>query len=163
MKPAPILVARSNGEILGANEAAESLLGPTNGTRCHTAVHARKGHDPVCASGCVGALHGGQQMDHGVVDVRGQPHRMVCSGAGDCVVVSLTPAATPSHQRVELSPREREVLQLAAAGLSGPRIARRLKISLATVRTHMEHIRDKTGARTRAQAVAWAVSAGVIN
>lgn len=53
-----------------------------------------------------------------------------------------------------LSPREREVLELADHGLGNADIARRLYISVATVRKHLEHIYDRTGARTRTAAAA---------
>ena len=55
-----------------------------------------------------------------------------------------------------LTRREGEVLRLLARGLSQPEIASRLTISHKTVGTHIEHILRKTGARSRAQAVALA-------
>jgi DNA-binding CsgD family transcriptional regulator len=53
-----------------------------------------------------------------------------------------------------LSRRELEVLGLAAQGRSNAAIARELFIAVSTVRKHMEHIFDRTGVRTRAEAVA---------
>jgi len=53
-----------------------------------------------------------------------------------------------------LSPREWEVLQLAHQGWSNADIAQKLFISIATVRKHLEHIFDRTGARTRTAAAA---------
>lgn len=53
-----------------------------------------------------------------------------------------------------LSPRELEVLRLAAQGLGNAEIARVLFISVSTVRKHMEHVFDRTGVRTRAEAAA---------
>jgi len=46
------------------------------------------------------------------------------------------------------------VLDLAAKGLSNADIAAQLVTSVSTVRKHMEHIFDRTGARTRGAAVA---------
>ena len=60
-----------------------------------------------------------------------------------------------------LSPREAEVLALIAAGLSNTDIARQLVLSNATVKTHVNHIFAKTGARDRAQAVHYAYDHGV--
>ena len=60
-----------------------------------------------------------------------------------------------------LSPREAEVLALIAAGLSNTDIARRLVLSNATVKTHVNHIFAKIGARDRAQAVHYAYDHGV--
>jgi DNA-binding CsgD family transcriptional regulator len=53
-----------------------------------------------------------------------------------------------------LTPRERQVLELVAEGLSDDQIARRLRISSGTVRKHLEHVRSKLGVPTRAAAVA---------
>ena len=55
-----------------------------------------------------------------------------------------------------LTPREVEILQLVAEGLSNTEIAERLYLSNATVKTHVNHIFQKTGARDRAQAVRYA-------
>jgi DNA-binding NarL/FixJ family response regulator len=56
----------------------------------------------------------------------------------------------------ELTPREVEVLKLIAAGLSNNDIADKLVLSNATVKTHVNRIFYKTGARDRAQAVRYA-------
>ncbi|MFC5379259.1 response regulator transcription factor [Aquipuribacter nitratireducens] len=53
-----------------------------------------------------------------------------------------------------LTPREREVLVLVACGLSYPEVAARLVVSTATVRTHMEHVRERLGVSSAAAAVA---------
>jgi DNA-binding NarL/FixJ family response regulator len=57
-------------------------------------------------------------------------------------------AASLDHQ---LSPRELEILALVAAGETDRDIAKQLFIATATVYSHLERIRDKTGARRRAQ------------
>jgi DNA-binding CsgD family transcriptional regulator len=59
-----------------------------------------------------------------------------------------------SNEVPQLSHRELEVLQLAAQGQTNADIARHLFISVGTVRKHMEHIFDRTGARNRAKAAA---------
>ena len=56
-----------------------------------------------------------------------------------------------------LSPRELEVADLVAEGLSNPAIARRLYLSRPTVASHVAHILAKLGFSTRAQIAAWAV------
>lgn len=53
-----------------------------------------------------------------------------------------------------LTPREVEVLSAIAAGLGNKAIARRLDISLHTVKFHVESLLRKLGAHTRAEAVA---------
>jgi DNA-binding NarL/FixJ family response regulator len=61
----------------------------------------------------------------------------------------------------ELTPREVEVLKLIAAGLSNREIADTLVLSNATVKTHVNRIFYKTGARDRAQAVRYAYQHGL--
>ncbi len=53
------------------------------------------------------------------------------------------------------------MLALLAAGLSNPEIAQRLYLSHATVKTHINRIFAKTGARDRAQAVRYAYQHGL--
>lgn len=61
-----------------------------------------------------------------------------------------------------LTPREIEVLQLAANGCSGNEIAVELTVTPATVKTHFERIYQKYGASNRASAVAKAIREGLI-
>jgi ATP/maltotriose-dependent transcriptional regulator MalT len=65
--------------------------------------------------------------------------------------------------RDELSyPREREVLRLAAAGLSNREIADRLFLALTTVNCHNRNIFGKFGAQCRTEAIARARETGVL-
>jgi DNA-binding NarL/FixJ family response regulator len=61
-----------------------------------------------------------------------------------------------------LSSREVEVLKLVAAGMSNGEIATALFLSNATVKTHINRIFSKTGARDRAQAVRYAYQNGMV-
>jgi DNA-binding CsgD family transcriptional regulator len=61
-----------------------------------------------------------------------------------------------------LTPRELEVLQLAAEGLSGPSAAERLVLSPETVKTHFRNIYTKLGVSGRGAAVARGIRLGLI-
>jgi DNA-binding NarL/FixJ family response regulator len=77
----------------------------------------------------------------------------------------------PHEERIEpavnaptesLTPRELEVLQLMARGLTNRQIARRLEISEHTVKFHAGAVLGKLNARSRAEAVARAIGLGWI-
>jgi DNA-binding CsgD family transcriptional regulator len=70
------------------------------------------------------------------------------------------PAATPSPG--PLSPRERELVTLVAQGRTNAQIAAELHISIRTVGSHLDRIRDKTGCRRRVDLTRLALSAEMI-
>lgn len=77
------------------------------------------------------------------------------------------PAETfvPDTARIDalgITPRELEVLQLIAEGLSNKEMADRLFVSENTVKTHTSRVFDKLGASRRTQAVQMAKSQGLI-
>ena len=78
---------------------------------------------------------------------------------------SASPAAAVRADRAlpdDLTPREAEVLSLIARGLSNREIADTLVVSEATVKTHINHVFSKIGARDRAQAVHYAYTNGLV-
>jgi DNA-binding NarL/FixJ family response regulator len=91
--------------------------------------------------------------DRAVIDPAVQHHLI------DAIAAAPAPLPPPSSD--ELTPREAEVLALIAGGLSNGEIAGRLVISEGTVKSHINHLLPKIGARDRAQAVAYAYRHGL--
>lgn len=84
------------------------------------------------------------------------------------LVVREVPAPGPfarNQSRLEqlgITPRELEILEAMAAGLSNREIAQRLFVSENTVKTHAARLFEKLSARRRTQAVQLAREAGII-
>jgi DNA-binding NarL/FixJ family response regulator len=122
----------------------------------------------------VAALQAGARgyltKDAGAEQIRGAVERVAAGEAAIDPAVQRQLIAAVQRQRVTapppcpdgdelpdgLTPREAEVLELIAAGLSNGEIADRLVVSGATVKSHVNHLFAKIGARDRAQAVAYA-------
>jgi DNA-binding NarL/FixJ family response regulator len=78
-------------------------------------------------------------------------------------IMQAAAQARPSTTSVELSPREKEVIDLLATGATTPQIANELVISQSTVKTHIRHILEKLEASNRAEAVGKAAALGLLN
>ena len=77
-------------------------------------------------------------------------------------VVSRAPRPEPIPGLAELTPREREILELVGSAMSNDEIADRLTISKATAKTHVSRIMGKLEARDRAQLVVVAYESGLV-
>jgi DNA-binding NarL/FixJ family response regulator len=73
-----------------------------------------------------------------------------------------SPSLQTARAQSMLSPRERQVFQLLARGMTSPQIAAELFLSPATVRTHVQNGVKRLGARTRVQAISIAMKQGEI-
>jgi DNA-binding CsgD family transcriptional regulator len=69
--------------------------------------------------------------------------------------------ASVSNRAGPLSAREKEVVALLAGGASNAKIAHTLFVTPNTVRSHLDRIRDKTGARSRTELTRYAIQAGI--
>jgi DNA-binding CsgD family transcriptional regulator len=83
------------------------------------------------------------------------------------ITVTQSPIATASSRPdgappSRLSPRERELVTLVARGRTDAQIAGELFISVRTVRSHLDRIRDKTGCRRRADLTRLALEEGLV-
>lgn len=72
------------------------------------------------------------------------------------------PKAGNSGDRPRLTPRQKEVLGLLSEGYEPPRIAKKLGVSINTVRNHIQGILNSLGCHTQANAVAIAIRQGLI-
>jgi DNA-binding NarL/FixJ family response regulator len=79
--------------------------------------------------------------------------------ASPSVAAPPTPLALPDN----LTPRETDVLRAIAAGRSNAEIAAELYISEVTVKSHINHLFAKIGARRRAEAVRYAYDHGFVS
>lgn len=77
---------------------------------------------------------------------------LVCSGTKYVPEIMLTKQDAETHS-IELSPREQQVLQQLAKGLSNKVIARELSIEQSTVKLHLRSLFKKLGASNRTEAV----------
>ena len=106
--------------------------------------------------------------DGTIATVQYAGHTEVITGRRLVLFVVLSTSRWGRHSRRDpkpgareaLSPREREIVRLVAAGETGPEIAEHLHISHATVRTHVRNAMAKVGARSRAHLVAKALGEG---
>jgi DNA-binding NarL/FixJ family response regulator len=94
--------------------------------------------------------------DHAVIDPAVQHHLLEAIASMSVAQEAGSPPSAQTTLPDGLTAREVEVLSLIAAGLSNLEIAQRLTVSEGTVKSHINHLFAKTGARDRAQAVAYA-------
>jgi DNA-binding NarL/FixJ family response regulator len=95
--------------------------------------------------------------NHAVIDPAVQHHVVDA-------IATLSPApagGAPRPLPAGLTPREAEVLSLIAAGMSNREIAARLVLAEGTIKSHVNHLLAKIGARDRAQAVSYAYQCGL--
>jgi DNA-binding CsgD family transcriptional regulator len=85
----------------------------------------------------------------------------VFSSEDDPMATVLDTRAAELTAKPALSGREKEILALLCRGSTDQQIAEALVISLATVRSHLDRIRDKTGCRRRPELTRLAMELGL--
>jgi len=114
-----------------------------------------------------GALHRARQAV-GPGGARAAEQRgaaMSMATAAEYALLLTAPGPAPSQEpsaAAALSARERELVRLVAQGATDAQIAAELYISVRTVRSHLDRIRDKTGARRRADLTRLALAAELV-
>lgn len=160
--PVAALVLDEAGRLLAMNGAARRLLGGVTTRVLEAARKAvRAGEEQEAAL----SLSGGRSSlrfvpadlegDAGGESAAGRPEVVFVSRTDTPATVDITPLATRCH----LSRSEATVVSLVAQGESNEEIARRLEVSIETVRTHLASAYRKTGAKNRAALVALAFCA----
>jgi DNA-binding CsgD family transcriptional regulator len=82
--------------------------------------------------------------------------------AAEYALLLTGPQPTSAPGPGQLSARERELVTLVAQGLTDAQIAGQLYISVRTVRSHLDRVRDKTGCRRRTDLTRLALTAGLV-
>ena len=118
----------------------------------------------VLAAGAHGYVLKNAGHDEIVVAVRtvAAGRRFLCSELGLAMLDKLLTSIPEPAAKVSggLSPREQEILQLVADGLTTSQIADKLFTSPRTVETHRQNIMEKTGAKNTAALIRTAASQG---
>ena len=97
------------------------------------------------------------------VTLTGRPERIVIHETRVEVPVRGPFVADPARrEELGVTPRELEILELIAAGLSNKEIAERIFVSENTVKTHSSRLFEKLGARRRTQAVQLGKERGIL-
>jgi DNA-binding NarL/FixJ family response regulator len=133
-----------------------------------TASLERMEHARAVEAGAAGILHKSADVDE-ILDATRRLGEGETLLSEDELIALLRLAGQNREEVVEarasieqITPREREVLQKLAEGLSNKEIAARLHMSVDTERTHMMNILNKMGVHSRLQALVFAARHGLV-
>lgn len=139
---------------IGDDGLAGSVLAATE---VYVGLTTDRADRPACSA--VDAASALRELDvRGALDSRACRAVLLAAGHGE-PVADITPKAKHPGG---LSPREVDVLKLAARGLTTRAIADQLFISTKTADHHIQHIYNKIGVSTRAAAALWAIEHAVL-
>lgn len=148
-----IVVSDLDGRVVGTNARARNLRA-TGGRRCSELLTQLPNVEGLpCTAGCaarIGATEGCERRQR--FRAAGRELELSCTRVGDRIVSVVTPSTvTPDPDEGDaITAREREVLQLLSEGASATEIAGHLGVGHGTVRTHIQHLREKLGCSTQA-------------
>ena len=148
------------GELREANPGFAALV--------LTASLDRAEHARAVEAGAAGVLHKSADVDV-ILDATRRLGEGETLLSEDELIALLRLAGQNREEEVEarasieqITPREREVLQMLAEGLSNKEIAAKLHVSVDTERTHMTNILNKMGVHSRIQALVFAARYGLV-
>ena len=161
-----VVLAQRDGRVVAQNTAAHELLGSGIGQPCWDFVgRLAEAKGLPCNNGCVGRLllqddaHAARTQ----VTIDGRFYELHCVRAGEMATCVLRPSGCQVASAWEhLTAREREILFRIANGETTRETATALGIRDATVRTHVERMREKLGVPTRAALVARGFKLGLL-
>lgn len=179
--PQGVLLLAADGSVESVNVTAERLLGRSAAGLIGRQLPAALNPEGLPVAGTdvreqVVAWTDRGSSDQRALRVRWQPLRRhgertplcmaVLVSAADAVVTAAnlaTGGARPAAPAVGLTPREREVLALLAAGNDVRQIAARMQVQVSTVRGYVKSLLGKFGVHSQLQAVVLASRAGLID
>jgi DNA-binding NarL/FixJ family response regulator len=133
-----------------------------------TASLDRAEHARAVEAGAAGVLHKSADVD-AILDATRRLGEGETLLSEDELIALLRLAGQSREEEVEarasieqITPREKEVLQMLAEGLSNKEIAAKLHMSVDTERTHMMNILNKMGVHSRIQALVFAARYGLV-
>ncbi|MGB3634013.1 MAG: response regulator transcription factor [Rubrobacteraceae bacterium] len=134
-----------------------------------TASLDRADHARAVEAGASGVLHKSVDVDEIISGARRILEGETLFSSNELVELLRLAGHTREEEREartsieKLTPREMDVLQALAEGLSNKEIAEKLYMSLDTERTHMMNILNKLGVHSRLQALLFAVRYGIVD
>jgi DNA-binding CsgD family transcriptional regulator len=162
-----LLIASEDGTVVSLNQPARRLMGDGRGLACWNVVGKTPDAEGLpCAPGCVrrflyNKLDAARNTS---VLIGGKRHLLTCVPVNNTAVCMLSTSTIRVAETWQiLTQREVEVLRLLAEGGTTIKIAEELHLSAATVRTHVENMRNKLGAATRARLVALGFRLGFLD
>lgn len=162
-----VLVVQNDGKVTSQNKAARRLLGERKGQYCWDVVGGLNGAEGLpCRRDCaLKVVAGGADSSrHSTFRYAGQRAQLSCIAVDDTLVCALShEGKAPVENWQPLTLRECNVLKLLAAGDTTASAASRLEVSEATVRNHLENMRNKLGVVTPAAMVAQGFRLGYLN
>jgi len=163
MEAFPILLATDVGTVVRANSTALKRFGSCVGRHCGDVVGLRSADGTtLCTDKCTRELASqGIGIHESRGTVKGIPARVICTSFGQGVVVMIHEEAGIERLKARLTERELEVVTLSARGRTMKEIAQRLGLRVTTVRTHLDHAKEKLGAQNVKDLVARAMDLGL--